>query len=511
MYQPNSQPDNNRCDANVKTSALSEYFYKILFLSLALIVGCSDGSDFAGSSLSEVPEPSLVEQLPGEPLLGGPFFDGIGYELSEYLVSGVADSYTNVNELASDGRWEIQPAESLEYTTRIVVFRPSEPASFNGTVVVEWLNVSAGADSAPDWRLTHTELTRSGYAWVGVSAQERGVNALKSSDEEKYIPLNHPGDSFSYSIFSQVAKLIRSDQGKEILGDLDFKAILAAGESQSASRLLSYVNALSIRDRMYDGYFIHSRYRSSAPLSQAPQPDIAAPEVVLVRDDIQVPAMMFQTESDVVTLGSYLNRQVDTDHFRLWEAAGTAHADYYVTVTTNSDMGDDPSVAAVFENPLFCEKPVNMGPQHFVAKAALSALNAWVVEGQEPAIADRLTVVESVPEQARDQFGNARGGIRTPFVDAPLATLSGEGNSGEGPIGGFCNRLFGTTKLLDASTLAARYADSDSYRAEVNESTDNAVADGFLLSEDAVLIKEYASQVEIFDTQSGPEPEPEEE
>jgi hypothetical protein len=366
-------------------------------------------------------------------------------------------------------------------------------------VIVEWLNVSAGADSGPTWRLTHTELTRSGYAWVGVSAQKVGVDALASSDADRYATLNHPGDSFSYSMFSQVGKLVRSELVNELLGDYD--AILAAGESQSAARLLTYVNGWSPRDRMYDGYFIHSRYFSSAALSQAPQPDIAAPEIVLVRDDIQEPVMMFQTESDVVTLGSYLQRQDDTDHFRLWESAGTAHADYYVTATTNGDMGDDPSVAAVFEQPLFCEKPVNSGPQHFIAKAALSALNAWVVAGQLPATADRLTVVASVPELARDQFGNALGGIRTPFVDAPLATLSGEGNSGEGSIGRFCNRLFGTTKLLGASTLAARYTDNDSYRAEVNDSADEAVAQGFLLSQDADLIKEYASQIDIFDTE----------
>ena len=44
---------------------------------------------------------------------------------------------------------------------------------FNGTVVVEWLNVSGGVDAAPDWTFAHTELIREGYAWVGVSAQKR--------------------------------------------------------------------------------------------------------------------------------------------------------------------------------------------------------------------------------------------------------------------------------------------------------------------------------------------------
>ncbi|MGB1139800.1 MAG: alpha/beta hydrolase domain-containing protein, partial [Halioglobus sp.] len=428
--------------------------------------------------------------------LGGPFFDDVGYDLSEFVISGTADAYTNVNELTPSGMWEVQVADSMDYTTRLVVFRPSDPGSFNGTVVVEWLNVSAGSDVASDWRLTHTELTRSGYAWIGVSAQARGVETLISSGDERYASLSHPGDSFSYSVFSQVAALLRSDQGEALLGPLNATAILAMGESQSASRLLTYVNALSLTDRMYDGYLIHSRYFSSAALSQSPQVEITPPDVVLVRDDIEVPVMMFQTESDVVALDSYLSRQDDTDLFRLWEAAGTAHADYYITITTNSDRGDDPNVAAVFEEALFCDKPINTGPQHFVTKAALVALNTWVVDGVPPVIADRITVNESIPEIVRDEFGNALGGIRTPFVDAPLATLSGEGNSSESF--GFCNRLFGTTALLDANTIASRYADSAAYIAEVDASADSAVEEGFLLPADAELVKAYARQVDIF-------------
>jgi hypothetical protein len=65
---------------------------------------------------------------------------------------------------------------TARYKTRLLVYRPSDPKKFNGTVVVEWLNESAGADTAPDWIGDHTELIRQGFAWVGVSAQALGVN-----------------------------------------------------------------------------------------------------------------------------------------------------------------------------------------------------------------------------------------------------------------------------------------------------------------------------------------------
>ena len=37
--------------------------------------------------------------------------------------------------------------ESAPYRTRIVVVRPQDPTQFNGTVVLEWLNVSSGFDT----------------------------------------------------------------------------------------------------------------------------------------------------------------------------------------------------------------------------------------------------------------------------------------------------------------------------------------------------------------------------
>jgi hypothetical protein len=42
----------------------------------------------------------------------------------------------------------------------MVVYRPIDPKKFNGTVIVEWDNVSAGLDSAPIWLAALDELIR---------------------------------------------------------------------------------------------------------------------------------------------------------------------------------------------------------------------------------------------------------------------------------------------------------------------------------------------------------------
>ena len=75
---------------------------------------------------------------------------------------------------------DAEPSDDGPYKTRAVVYRPIDPKKFNGTVIVEWLNVSGGLDANPDWTLTHNELIRDGFAWVGVSAQAVGVNQLRN-------------------------------------------------------------------------------------------------------------------------------------------------------------------------------------------------------------------------------------------------------------------------------------------------------------------------------------------
>src|SRR6478672_10186525 len=121
----------------------------------------------------------------GKPVIPGfTAFDPaiVGYEQSEVFLSGTATAYQPSAPLGADGRFSVKAAATAPYTTRAVVMRPIDPTRFHGTVIVEWLNVSGGADAGPDWMLAHTELIREGTVWVGVSAQKVGVDALKSSD-----------------------------------------------------------------------------------------------------------------------------------------------------------------------------------------------------------------------------------------------------------------------------------------------------------------------------------------
>ncbi len=484
---------------------------RLRFLLAGLLVvasACGDddnGAAVAGPSL-DVPAP-LVEG----PITAGraiilqgtsfPLAD-VGYMEKEFFVSGVARAFANVGELDSDGNWEVEESSSADYRTRIVVRRPIDPTDFKGTVMVEWLNVSAGFDSAPDWISGHVELIRRGWVWVGVSAQFAGVEGgggmplipgidfvLKTADPARYGSLAHPGDSFSYDIYSQVGRAMRVREGIDPLGGLAPNDVIAAGESQSASRMVTYVNAFAKAAGIFDGYLIHSRLGGAAGLSQAPQPAIAAPGVVRIRTDLDVPVLTLQSETDLILLGSAPDRQGDSEYFRWWEVAGTSHADTYTLLVGMRDTGDDPRAAELVVTaapiPPFveCDNPINSGPHHFVLKAGIRALENWVRDGVPPPSSPLLQLTEDMSEYIRDDVGNTLGGIRTPYVDAPLAQLLGESPGGSA----FCF-LFGKTIPFDENTIDRLYTDNQAYLDAVEASTQAAVEAGFLLPADADLI-----------------------
>src|SRR3546814_1415681 len=90
-----------------------------------------------------------------------------------------------------------------------------------------------------------------------------GLPPLKKADAQRYASLQHPGDAYAYDIFSKAGQAARS---ASILGGLKAKHVLAAGESQSAGFLTTYVNTVGRSGKIFDGYLIHSRFAGAAPL-----------------------------------------------------------------------------------------------------------------------------------------------------------------------------------------------------------------------------------------------------
>jgi hypothetical protein len=471
--------------------------------TLAIIIGAS-------GARAEAPKVSAV---PGKPvlLLSGFDLEPLGYSTEEFFVSGTASSYALPGGQTPDGHWQATAAQSAPYVTRIVVVRPSDAHKFNGTVVVEWLNVSAGTDSTPDWNAAHREIMRDGYAYVAVSAQKVGVEGgpsmggmssmalpLKKANPERYGPLSHPGDAYAYDMYSQAGRLLREPKASGILGPLVPRHIIAMGESQSAVFLTTYVNAVDPLAKVYDGFFIHSRFGPPSRLDGGSMMGSSAslPQATRYRTDLRVPVITVITETDLIgggLPGFYAARQADNEHLRVWEVPGTSHADIYTFMAGFIDSGSTSleKLAAAWQPTdnilgMKLAKPVNAGPQHhYVVEGALRNLDRWVKTGHAPPKAPPMKVTPSEqpgkpPTLVLDANGETEGGVRTPWVDVPTARLSGVGNTGS-PLAG----LAGATEPFDAATLDRLYPGGKSeYLKKFQASLDSAIKAGFILADD---------------------------
>ena len=453
--------------------------------------------------------------VPGRPalLLGAFDISSAGYLAAEFFISGTASSYTPVAELRPDGQWHVTPSAPAEYTTRMVVLTPAEPTRFNGTVLVEWLNVSGGIDAPAVWFMAHREMIRAGYAYVAVSAQRVGVEggaslvgadmSLKSQDATRYAALRHPGDAFSYDIFSQVGQLLRDAGHSDVLRGLTPKRVVAVGESQSALFLTTYVNAIDPLAQVYDGFLVHSRFASAAPLdgnSIFESTPTSTPEPARFRTDLRVPLITIITETDLIDglrLGYYRARQPDHHRLRTWEIAGTAHADNYTIRVAPIDSGSatlsDIVAAYAPTNELMGQQLshyINFAPQHhYVLEAALSQLCHWVTTGEPAPSAPPIELTEADPPQLLvDRYGLAQGGIRTPWVDVPIARTSGIGTEDNA-----LSSIFGSGEPFDAATVRRLYpGGATDYLKRFTAALDSAIESRFILAADRSEILDIA-------------------
>lgn len=469
-------------------------FSALIVISMAFF-GCSDGS--GGSSLPLVPKANISGPITkgSRGFAATPSVTDLktaGYIEEEFFIEGTARAFKPEAAFGVDGKWPVLEASNAEYKTRILVRRPIDQKKFSGVVVVEWFNVSSNIDIDVDYQFLNQEIQRTGDIWVGVTAQAISITSNGTSslgkdalgliawDPVRYGSLHHPGDAYSYDIFSQVGAMLKNPGSIDPLGGVRPKVLLADGESQSAFRMLTYVNAIHKGALVYDGFLIHSRHGSGAPLNV----DASVPAPAQVRDDLNAPVFQFITESDLFQLRKGDSafpraRQPNSKNVHTWEVAGTAHADVY-SVSQLAKQG-----SMQFDSFIDLSRAlsiINSAPQNLVMNAALRALVKWVETGVQPGSAPPIeTLGETV---VRDAKGNALGGVRLPFLEVPIAVLSGEG-----PLASN-----GQTIPFDKATLNALYPSADDYVRAVKFASQTAIDGGFLLPEDAETIVENAKK-----------------
>ena len=449
-----------------------------------------------GSALLALSAVSGASKIDGKPFNASVMdLPRAGYVEEEFFINGTAKTYDIPRDQMSNGT---ASDAGHPFKTRIVVRRPASAAKFNGTVVVEWTNVSEGFDNEVEWFHSQEHFVRSGYAWVGVSAQNVGVAALKQRMGDRYGSLDVTdggsvgGDGLSYDIFTAAGLAVRGKGGQNVMGPLRAERLIASGHSQSAGRLATYFNAVHpLTPAVYDAVLLHGGGGRMRP-------------------DLVVKIWKLLSETDV--LGQVAVRRADSDKFGTWEVAGVSHLDYThanelvklglrnkatmlpspppspPSATATARPGAGNTTPGPYNGCM--HPPLSRIPGEYVQNALYDHMARWVKEGTPPPSAPPIEIVmeNGKPVIDRDSFGNALGGIR--LAEHAVATAV---NSGENTGTGFCF-LTGWHEDFDRTRLSMLYSSHNSYVSDVKVATEKNVKAGYIVRSDAMKTIAAAEQ-----------------
>ena len=468
-----------------------EIFRKVL---LAMVLGAALPATLPAVGLatasaadnSAIPAATLTEVVvPGTVPMGAAAVDlgKVGYTEREFYADGAANRYRGAlpGALATarlvDSNWP--------YRTRVLVRAP-KPDKFNGTLVVEWANVTAGQDVDFAFAEAHDYLTREGYAVAVVSAQKVGVDRLKTWSPKRYGSLSVdassldpadgsklddcpgvpacPGDPLSWDIMTQVSKALKDNGGdNQPLPGLKVNKVIALGESQSAMRLTVYYDAIQPIHNFFDGFVFF---------------DLAGP----LRTDQPVPGISVNSES-TARFFQFTNA---SRYLRTWAVAGASHSSLYgsayvdaMVLRDKSLQGPDGPISfSQMLGSMDCDFTPNFSTvdHGLVLDKALDVVNTWSDAG-EAAAPSALFERDSSGNLKRDADGNVVGGIRLAQFTAPTADIVPNGKTI------FCV-LGGRHRDFTAAELKARYGTHEQYVAQVRAAMTSAEEQGYILPDD---------------------------
>jgi hypothetical protein len=440
----------------------------------------------------------------------------VPYVEEEFFVSGEATVYTYEERPRPT---VVLPLEAIPYRSRIAVRRPADPAHFSGTVVIEWWNSTASFDTAPVWDASAAFFAREGWIYVGLTNSNTSIAFLRNgcrlggvlpvaNCRTRYARLALPENGQAYEMGNQLAALLeRGGAGSPIPPAYRIERTYHGGTSQQGGSIITLATALHAASN--DGYFVQElstarpiNARPACGSAGAPAYPACTPQLAgrdrLVRTDLPVPVVRAMTETDIESpFGVLANdaRQKDTKHFRYYELAGTSHTAVHEGVDV---------IPGFFTLEQACAHPQNTladGPVFgaYLYNAMWSNLDRHARGGPPPPNGKPIDAEDGAI--VRDEWGNARGGLRLPELDVPVATYLPSNEVAANlpgilaafrPLFALFCALTGSVFPFDAETLAALYPAPDDYVTPYERRLDWLVRRRFLLPEDAEVLRAAA-------------------
>jgi len=376
----------------------------------------------------------------------GTSLSDFNYITQEYFVSGVADG--------------------SPYVTRIVVRRPANPQKFSGLVVAEPMHFSG---SALICQYAQLGIASDGDACLEIDSEPLDLGLLQGFNATRYGSLSIVSEAQTNDILAQVGRLVRSDGPGSPFAGLGVRDVILSGISESSNVTRAYMSAYDSGDPTFlmpDGSPIYQGFFLSSTLGPDPLPITNVPT-------IQMPTQNEVTAGQPGNGESSSFQRPDSDSpanpFRIYEVAGMSHAD-----------------VRNLPNTLGCTLPFSQFPQGAMEFMGLQHELNWVADGIVPPHAPSYIAVNPGNQVidgtrvALDQFGNAIGGVRTPYLDVPIFsyTIPNYNIPGAGGSGFLCS-IAGFQTPLPQSTLQSLYKNEGQYLSAVNSDLHQLTSEGW--------------------------------
>jgi len=449
----------------------------VAIVGVAAISVTAQAADLPASKAADVSEVIAVTAQSGEPFRGAneqpvagpglpiPALAPYGYVEEEYFVSGTVDG--------------------KPYKTSMLVRKPKDPKKFSGLVAVETIH-TAGA--IPFWGMRNVWLP-SGHGWVAVGSQRSALEThVKKANPSRYASLQIPEaaaspgpsnpmgggaqDLVSQAILTQVGALLKSNLKNGPFQGMQVKYLLMGGSSQTGGTTIRYIQDSHAKARMPGGKPVYDGYSPGEAFTDKP---LSGGDAAIVHAVGEGDLMFFSASGRPMTLRG--DSDAPNDRYRHYQFAAASH------VVTRG-VTDPKVVFSTLTDALKPGEQLNQFPMAPLYENAVRHLVDWVVKGTVPPKGPRIEMKDRVI--VRDEHGNAKGGIRSPYVDVPTVRYVA---SAPADSSNMMRGLIGLQQPFPADKLVALYKTRDNYLKLFNQGIDKMVAEKWILAADGEKLK----------------------
>lgn len=281
------------------------------------------------------------------------------------------------------------------------------------------------------------------------------------------------------------------------MGGYSVKYLYLVGQSQSGAYINTYVNHfhsyLIGKDgkKLFDGYMNLVGVQFERFLCQRINNSFAGMIPRRIRP-VDTPFISVSSEGDLgifapmvggnMTAFSPDNSDTPENKSRYYEVAGAPHTN--ITVPLLPDEREIAKSRNFFLKP--GDKPMNDMPLAYYINGLLEKLHIWAAWGVAPEVVQPIEK-DSNFQLTRDEYGNVKGGLRSPFLDVPAASYYGSVNSAELDV-------TGTIERFSRQKMVSLYGSTGAYLENFDAYTDRQCNEGWITASDSERMKMWARE-----------------